>query len=150
MAMGRRRLLAGAVAALAVLAGPAAWAPKPAGAQTPAESAVRLRITNIFTFPDTTGVVLSATAAAHDVRLNDAGGLVMVDDLGNRHRLVPPPDNPLMAIPAGQTRQFDLEFIGPVSRRATTLVLTTNTGPPPGDPAAPVITLTIPAEGLHD
>ena len=145
MAVGRRSMLAAAIAALAVLAGLDSGTP--AEAQTPADQAVRLRVTNIFTFPDTTGVVLIAVAGTHDVRLNDAGGLTLEDDLGNRRRLVPPPDNPLMAIPAGQTRQFDLEFIGPVSRRATTLSLTTNTGHPPGDPALPVITVTFPADG---
>ena len=115
-----------------------------------ADPAVLLDVTNVFTFPDTTGISLTATAGARDVRLNDAGGLTLVDDLGNRHRLVPPPGNPQAAVPAGQTQRFDLEFIGPVSRRATTLFLTTNTGHPPGDPTLPVVTLSIPVAGLHD
>lgn len=63
----------------------------------------------------------------HTIHLNLHGkGVVLVDDLGNKHNLKPPSDNPSLQIEPNTTFQGELIFQGAITSRANNLTLITN------------------------
>lgn len=85
-----------------------------------------LRLSNITFSQDSIAVSLSVTNGHKDeIRLNDHA-MLLRDNLGNRYNLSPPPQNPDVRVPSGNTLDGKFIFLGRLNPAATSLTLTTN------------------------
>ncbi|MEL6462691.1 MAG: hypothetical protein AAFQ91_31440 [Cyanobacteria bacterium J06621_15] len=83
---------------------------------------------NISFTKESTIVTIAVTNGFwHTIDLNLHGkGVVLVDNLGNKHNLKPPLDNPSLEIEPNATFQGDLVFQGGITSKANNLTLITN------------------------
>ncbi|MBV6626681.1 MAG: hypothetical protein KI793_27715 [Rivularia sp. (in: Bacteria)] len=86
------------------------------------------RLTYISFNQENTTVELAVTNGfRHTIYLNLHGkGVVIVDNLGNKYNVQPPPDNPYLEITPGDTFKGELVFSGGIPLRASNLTLITN------------------------
>ncbi|MEM9926494.1 MAG: hypothetical protein AAF915_22530 [Cyanobacteria bacterium P01_D01_bin.50] len=86
------------------------------------------RLTNIsFTQKNTIVEIAVTNGSQYTIFLNLHGkGVVLVDDLGNKHNLKPPSNNPYLEIKSGNTFKGELVFQGGVTSKANHITLITN------------------------
>jgi len=84
-----------------------------------------------ITFTET-GTIVSLVAEngerRNSIRLNLGSRTFLLDDLGNRYALLPPPDNTDLQVPAGAGLDAELSFPGAINLDATTIEVVFNDG----------------------
>jgi hypothetical protein len=114
-----------------------------------------LVVTGLAAAEDSIALDLVATNGGRgDVRLNGGRGLVLVDEAGGVHALVPPKSNPELVVPPGRRLDAALVFAGRPTPGARHLRLVTNeqAGGSADSPATPqpVFTLDLPLDPARE
>lgn len=114
-----------------------------------------LVVTGLAATEDSIALDLVATNGGRgDVRLNGGRGLVLVDEAGGVHALVPPKSNPELVVPPGRRLDAALVFAGRPTPGARHLRLVTNeqAGGSADSPATPqpVFTLDLPLDPARE
>jgi hypothetical protein len=78
--------------------------------------------------PDSTRLHTLVTTADRAVELNRNGFMVLIDNAGQRYRLVPPPDNESVEVPPNSRLTGEMVFSGRVDPAAERVTLSTNDG----------------------
>lgn len=71
---------------------------------------------------------VTVTTADREIRLANNNAMILVDDQSGVYRLIPPPDNQELTVPANSRLTGELYFSGRLAPAAQRLVLTTNDG----------------------
>lgn len=85
-----------------------------------------LLVRSLETGPDGAFVTLKVTASGRGISLNRANSMQLVDERGGRYRVVPPPDNPELKVPAGTQIEGRLFFAGRLQPGVGRVALSTN------------------------